>query len=107
MSANTRMTLGALLGSITTAANTITSTFDAANKGIGMLNRTVSDASDRQNLRSKVDAHTYKTTLIREKAQEETLANLKIAEFINTSPQHELFYKDSFNTLTELLSNPN
>lgn len=104
--ANSRMTLGAILGSVATAADTVTSTFDALNKGIGMGNRLISDAAYRQSLRSVVDQHTFKTTLIREKAQEETLAKLKVLEFINKSADNAKFYEESFNELDALLNKP-
>lgn len=81
MSANARMTLGAALGTITTAANTLSSTFDAANKGIGMLNTLVSDAAENQKLRSKANRERFVTQLIEDSAMEDTLRARKIDDF--------------------------
>lgn len=102
--ANTRMTLGAVLGTIATTANTVTSTFDAVNKAIGMGNTAVSAAASRQKLRVSVDEHTYKTTLIREKAQEETEAKLKVLEFCAQSSDHADLYQSSFDDLMAVIS---
>lgn len=104
MSANTRVTLGALLGTVATTANTVTATFDALNKAIGMGNTAVSAAAARQKLRVAVDEHTYKTTLIREKAQEETEAKLKVVEYCAKSKDHADLYKSSFDELMQVIS---
>ncbi len=101
--ANTRVTVGALLGTVTTAASTVTNTFDALNKGIGMLNTAVNDAAFRQDKRSKVDRHLYVNNLIRDTAQQEAEATVRSQEFLDNNPKAAAHFKASFDELTELL----
>lgn len=101
--ANTRVTLAAILGTVTTATSTVTNTFDALNKGIGMLNTTVNDAAFRQEKRSKIDRHLYVNNLIRDTAQQESEATLRSEEFLKSNPAAVKHYEASFNELTELL----
>lgn len=81
MSANARMTLGAALGTVTTAANTLSATFDAANKGIGMINTFVSDAAENQRLRSIANKERFTEQLIEDFAMEDALRAIKIDDF--------------------------
>lgn len=103
--ANTRMTAAALLGTVTTAASTVTNTFDALNKGIGMLNTAVNDAAFRQDKRSKIDRHLYVNNLIRDTAQQEAEANVRAEDFLKSNPAAAKHYEESFNELSELLKN--
>lgn len=102
-SANVRVTGAALLGTVTTAASTVTNTFDALNKGIGMLNTAVNDAAFRQEKRSKVDRHLYVQNLIRDTAQAEAEATVRSEEFLKNKPAAAKHYEASFNELSELL----
>lgn len=101
--ATSRVTLGAILGTITTTAHTITSTFDAANKSVGMLNKLVSDASDRQNVRSKLDSAIFKATLHQDKAIELTESRRRIDDYIGQSERHRSLYETAFNELATVL----
>lgn len=101
--ANARLTAAALLGTVTTAASTVTNTFDALNKGIGMLNTAVNDAAFRQDKRSKIDRHLYVNNLIRDTAQQEAEANVRADEFLANNPKAAEHFKASFDELTTLL----
>lgn len=101
--ANTRVTVGALLGTVTTAASTVTNTFDALNKGIGMLNTAVNDAAFRQDNRSKIDRHLYVNNLIRDTAQQEAEANVRSEEFLKNNPAAAKHYAASYDELSALL----
>ncbi|QYW01772.1 hypothetical protein PP761_gp01 [Stenotrophomonas phage Paxi] len=101
--ANARLTASALLGTVTTAASTVTNTLDAVQKGIGMLNTTINDAAFRQEKRSKVDRHLYVKNLIRDTAQAEAEANVRAEEFIKNNQAAAQHYRASFDELTELL----
>lgn len=103
-SANTRVTAAALLGTLTTAASTVTNTFDAVNKGVGMLNTAINDAAFRQDKRSKIDRHLYVNNLIRETSEQEALANVRSEEFLKSNAAAIPHYKATFDTLTELLA---
>lgn len=101
--ANARVTAAALLGTVTTAAATVTSTLDAAQKAIGMLNTAVNDAAFRQEKRSKVDRHLYVNNLIRDTAQQEAEATVRSQEFLDNNPKAAAHFKASFDELTDLL----
>ncbi|QEG09224.1 hypothetical protein HYP93_gp01 [Stenotrophomonas phage Pokken] len=102
--ANARLTASALLGTVTTAAATVTSTLDAAQKGIGMLNTAINDAAYRQEKRSKVDRKNYVKNLIRETSEQEAMANVRVEEFLKNNPAAASHYKASYDELTELLA---
>lgn len=104
---NIRATAAALLGTVTTAASTVTSTLDAGQKAIGMLNTAVNDAAFRQDKRSKIDRHLYVNNLIRDTAQQEAEANVRAEEFLTTNPKAAAHYEASFNELKALLGNSN
>lgn len=103
MAANSRMTLGAVLGTVTTAANTLSSTFDAANKGIGMLNTFVSDAADNQRLRSIANKERFTEQLIEDMAMEDTVRALKIDDFVSQSTQHKSHFEERYSVYESLL----
>ena len=102
----TRLTFGAVLGSVNAAAGTITSTLDTATKAVGMLNRFVSDAADKQALRSKVDMHEFKNVLVEQKAMEEATRKKAIEEFCkdSTNAKH---YKAAYDRLAQLVNDEN
>lgn len=102
--ANSRMTLAAVLGTIQTTAHTVTNTLDAANKSVGMLNKLVSDAAGRQEVRSKLDNAIFEKTLHQEKAQELTESRRRIDDYIKQSPRHKELYEAAFNELGTILN---
>ena len=101
--ANTRMTFGAVLGTINEAATTVTATLSTASKAVGMLNRFVTDAADKQALRSKVDMYEFKTILVEEKAMTEALRKKSIEEFCkdSTNAKH---YSAAYDRLAEIVN---
>ncbi len=103
--ASTRMTFGTILGAIQTSAKTITSTLDAANAGVGMINKFVSDAAENQQVRSKIDNQIFKSTLLKTKAMELAEASLQADAYSLISDQHKLRYEESLRELNEALGN--
>ena len=101
--ANTRMTFGAVLGTVNEAATTVAATLSTASKAVGMLNRFVTDAADKQALRSKVDMHEFKTVLVEEKAMAEALRKKSIEEFCKdaTNAKH---YSAAYDRLAEIVN---
>lgn len=102
--ASSRMTLAALMGTVQTTALTITNTLDAANKGVGMLNKLVTDASGRQEVRSKLDNKIFEATLHQEKAMELTESRRRIDDYIVKSPRHKELYQAAFDELAAVLN---
>lgn len=97
--ANLRLTLGAVFGAVTGAADAVTNTLNAANTGVAMLSRSVSDASERQVVRAGFDSKVFKATVKQEKAKELTVSRLEIKQFIAQSADHATLYEAAFNEL--------
>ena len=102
--ANSRMTFASILGAVQTSANTITNTLQAANQGVGMLNKLVSDASHRQEVRSKLDNAIFAKTLHQEKAQELTESRLQVLQYCKQSTEHQTQYQSAFDELSAVMS---
>lgn len=101
--ANSRMTFGAVLATVQTTANTVTNTLQAANSAVGMLNKFVSDAATRQDVRSKLDNAIFEKTLHQEKAQQLSLSRMQVLEFCKQSPAHESTFKAAYDELADIL----
>lgn len=74
--ATARMTLGNVFGSISTAAETVTTTLNAASAGVGMLTAFVDKAAQDQKDRYALDSKTSREQLLIEKSQE--IADMKV-----------------------------
>lgn len=100
---STRLTFGALLNTVQATANTVTSTLDAANTGVGMLTSFVTAAADNQRIRQVADKEVFIETLIQEKSFEQAQAKLKVQKFCLQSADHAQFYEASYDVFTKLL----
>jgi hypothetical protein len=98
-----RMTLGAVLGTVQTTANTVTATLEAANAAVGMLNTFVTGAAENQRIRAIADQETFIEDLIREKSYEEAQSGLKVEKFIAQSASHKTHYASAYEKFTGLL----
>ena len=98
-----RLTLGSVLSSVNTAANTVTSSLDAVSSGIGMLNAYIDNAAQHQKARIAVDNEDFIESLIREKSQERTESTLRVQKYISQSPEHASAYKEAYETYSKLL----
>lgn len=98
-----RMTLGAVLSTVQSTANTLTNTLDAANSAVGMLNTFVNSAAENQRIRAIADKETFIEDLIREKSFEEAQSGLKVEKFIAQSSAHRTHYQGAYDKFTELL----
>lgn len=101
--ANTRMTFGAVLATVQSTADTITSTLDAANSAVGMLNKTVTDAAQRQKVRSVLDMAIFSKTLHQEKAKELADSRVELLKYMEQSSEHRSNYEKAFEELEALM----
>lgn len=101
-----RMSFGAVLGSIQSAATTVTSTLDAATGAVGMLTAFVSKASDEQRIRHIIDKEDFIENLIIERTEMNAVAALKLEKFIAKSPAHAQHAKAAYDKYTALLRTP-
>lgn len=103
--ATSRATVGSIFGAVTQAATTVSSTFDAANKAVGMLNTTITDAAERQQIRSKLDMAIFEKTLHQDKAKELAESRVELKKYMSTSTDHAECYQKAFEELEEFLKN--
>lgn len=103
--ASARMTVGTLLGTVNEVATSVSSIFDTATKSINMLNRYVSEAAEKQALRSIVDTHGFKERLVEEKTMETVTRKLEIKSFCSQSQHHADLYQATYNEFLSLLEN--
>jgi len=102
--ATARVTLGSVLATVQTSANTVTNVLGAANSSVGMLNRFITDAADKQNVRSKVDMAMFKEQLTRDKAEEEAVSELRVIDFCKQSQNHASAYQKSYDRLSAIIA---
>lgn len=84
--ATSRMTLGALFGAITVTANTVSNSLGAINDGVEMLNKSISDASKRQQISSKQDMAAFKEQYALETAQKVQEFHDSIDDWVDQRP---------------------
>lgn len=99
----TRLSFGAVLGTVQAAANTVTGALDAASAGVGMLSSFVTQAADNQRLRQIADKEDFIEDLIREKGQQRTESDVKIAKFTSKSGDHLAAYNNHYARFESLL----
>lgn len=99
----TRMSFGAVLGSIQSAATTVTTTLDATTGAVGMLSAFVTKAADEQRIRHTIDKEDFIENLIIERTEMNAVAKLKLEKFISKSPEHAKHAKAAYEKYSKLL----
>lgn len=93
--ANTRSTVGSLLGLVATTANTATGVVDTAAQAIGIAASYVEKAAREQKERHALDAVDFTVNLIQERAQATALRKTEVAKFRSQSTDHAKFYDEA------------
>ena len=99
-----RATLAAMLGTVQTTAQTFTQTVNAVSHGVGMLDRYVTDASDKQIIDSKADKATYIQEVISRKSKEIADMNVEAVAYCKQSDDHLRFYTEANDAMTRLMA---
>jgi hypothetical protein len=99
MAATARMSLGAIFGAVSTAANTLSNTLGAINDGADMLNKTIADASERQRISSKQDMAAFKETYALETAQRVQEFHDTISDWVDQRPDRAVKFQSTFDRL--------
>lgn len=68
--ANSRMTMSALLATVTSTANAVTTTVSGIEGAVGMFNAAVQNARTNQSVRHELDQETYESVYTLQKAAE-------------------------------------
>ena len=80
--ATSRSTIGALLGTVSVAAHSVTKGISVIDTGFSMAKTAADDAARRQSVRSKIDAEVHTETILKEKTMELELQNESINEWL-------------------------
>ena len=82
MAATTKLTIGAVLGTVTDTAVTISDTVKTLGLGVGMVNSYVSNASIDQRERQVAHRATYRNNLINESSMEIARQGKEVLDFM-------------------------
>ncbi len=102
----TRLSFGAVLGTVQSAATTVTATLDTVSTAVGMATSFVSQAADNQRLRQIADKEDFIEALIMEKAEQRATAHLKAEKFCGKSTEHAKHYGEAYKRYESLLRTP-
>lgn len=102
--ANTRMTLGALLATVQQSANTVSATLTAANQSVGMITAAIGAASERQSKRIVLDNAIFAATLHQDKAKELAESRKSVDEYCAQSQRHKDLYEEAYAELGNILN---
>lgn len=89
--ATTRMTFGALLGTVTTTADTLTKVVSTVSNGVDMANRFVESASVDQKDRQVIHRKVFRDNLLRESRMNVAKANREVVDFCEDAKNKELY----------------
>lgn len=98
-----RVTLGAVLGTVAAAASTVSSVFETADKAVGMANTYVTDAATKQQIRSKLGMSGFAEQTIEEMALDEAARKRRIKDLIK-DPDDQVLFTQSYNRLQAVLA---
>lgn len=99
-----RLTLGAVLGTVGSTANTITGVLDSINAGASMLNDYVSNAAETQRLNIKADTKVLKKTIIERISLEQMERRINIEKTCSKSERHAQLYQEAYNEFKDLFT---
>lgn len=101
--ADSRSTLGSIFGAIKTLMGTTVGALHTVDKTIGMADTMVSDAAERQQIRSAIDMRSYRDTYHEQAALRRAEGKKAVSEFVAKSPEHAMLYTNAYNDLAEAL----
>ncbi|WP_449474081.1 hypothetical protein [Sphingobium chungangianum] len=90
--ATTRMTFGAVLGTITDTASMVSKTVTTIGGGIDMANRFVESAATDQRDRQAIHRKTFRDTLLREARIDVARSNREVFDFCTESQANAALY---------------
>lgn len=98
-----RMTVGALLGTVTTTANAVTGTVNGIAKGVGMFDTWIDQLATEQRIRAIGHKERAKTMIAQDLAMEEAERIVSIEEFCSKSPSHLSHFQTAHSKYEALL----
>jgi hypothetical protein len=104
--ATSRITFGAVLGTIGDAAGTVSTVLNTVTTSVSMLGKFVDDAKEQQRIRSIVNMDSFGEVLAEESAMAEATRKSDILAFCKKSPEHQELFNVGYNRVKALLAVP-
>lgn len=101
--ANVRASLGAILGTITSAASAVTGTLDIVTHGVQMLNSRVDAETAKQAVTLKLELTDHKSVALSEAAIAASDRRVKLKAYALKSKDHAQFLQEEHDRLSKLL----
>ncbi|MDR5839337.1 hypothetical protein [Caballeronia sp. LZ034LL] len=102
--ASARMTLGTIFGTVSDTAVAVSTTLGAVTQGVEMLDNYVKEAVYKQQQRSIAEMSSFNEKLMEELAQEDTVRQIAVQEFMGKSNKHRELYMANYNRLGRVLA---
>lgn len=102
--ATARMSIGSIFGTIGQTANTLTTSLEAVNAGIGMANQAIQSMAIQQKVRAELGDESFEEMVLVEKSKELADVTLGAAKFRSQSEQHAQAYDAAFAKLSAVLA---
>ena len=101
--ANSRMTLGAVLGTVQTTAFAVSETMSGLSNSAGMFNAAVVNARVKQEKRHKADLATFEDLYTLEKAREIETMKAEIFDWIGNDEDRQASFNETLSKLRAAL----
>jgi hypothetical protein len=102
--ASTRMAIGAVLGTVNDAANTVSSIVNVVSDSAGMLNDYVRRQRTMQQDRTVIELHTFRTRLMEDTAKEQTIRTESLEDYFQGKTGRKECYEESYANLNSLFA---
>lgn len=102
--ASTRMAIGAVLGTINDAANTVSSVVNVVSDSAGMLNDYVKRQRTMQQDRTVIELKTFRTRLMEDTAKEQTIRTEALEDYFQGKTGRKECYLESYANLESLFA---
>ena len=99
----TKPTLGALLGTVTTAAGAVNTSLGAITDGAEMLGNAIKKMKQEQLITNAGDLKLFKSSYMAQASQRHTAELLEVQEFRNKSKAHADAFDQTYSMLNEAL----
>lgn len=100
---STKVTFGALLGAVTSTANSVVAVLDVGNTLIEKGQLAATTSLKKQRFEVIAEEETFLENLIREKANEDAISALRVKEFCQQSADHNKMYESAYTRYQTLL----
>lgn len=94
--------LKSVLGAVSKGAGALSAIFDSTTESINMVDAFVTNASQKQKDRYKVERKEYRENLKLEYAERVSAAAIRVSEFRKQSPEHERLFDEALADINDI-----